>query len=141
EVIAREAEDDEASSLELPVKPLESRVLGRVPALARDVDDQRHLARVDTEFGRLPLEGPGAEPIEGVLRQGRLLLLCRSLVGWAADLLSLRDQSQGQQNRAHGPRTVHPPPPCVRLDGCSSVSSARQTNSARARIAQEKTDA
>ena len=58
------------------MQPLEAGVLRRVAALARDVDDERHLAAVGAKVGRLCVVGamalvpPGTEIPEGSVVMG-----------------------------------------------------------------------
>ena len=63
EVVAREAQHDEAPALEIRVELLQARILRRVSTLAGHVHDQRHLPRVGLEIGGLALQGLGRELI------------------------------------------------------------------------------
>src|SRR5205814_6812833 len=64
EVVAREPEDRKPLVLQLAVQRLETFVLRRVSAIARHVDDQRHLAAEVAEIGGLAEERLRLQVIE-----------------------------------------------------------------------------
>src|SRR6266550_9190924 len=64
EVVARKPEDGKALVLQLAVQRLETFVLRRVAAIARHVDDQRHLAAAVAEVGGLAEERLRLQVIE-----------------------------------------------------------------------------
>src|SRR6185295_10393535 len=75
EVVAREAEQHEALVLQLLIELLHAGVLLREPALAGDIDDQGHLARVLLQIGGLPVQRLRLQLVERIGGQGSLLFL------------------------------------------------------------------
>src|SRR5262249_42871210 len=71
ELVAREAEHDEAASLVLLVELLEAAVMWREPALRSDVHDEGDLARIVAERLLLAVDRGGGEVVQR--RHGRLI--------------------------------------------------------------------
>src|SRR5688572_20606778 len=74
EVVAREAEDVECLALHLALELLQPLVLRGEAALARDVDDEAHLAAVLAEIRRLAVEGVRLHVVKRAHGPSRTLL-------------------------------------------------------------------